>query len=638
MSHMRRHTGDYKLFCEDCGKGFFTQSKLDSHKRKHTGEKPFRCLFKTCLKRFRYKGDLSKHIKRYHPGHSQDLTPVPLQEDEIAALENAQQAAKQKAITIATSSDGSTLRTVLTTGMRPTQMSLPSMQPPVSSPSFSIRSNSNPGTIIPDSDPNLDENLLNMLAADGDDDPMLSPTGGTLAGLTSSYSSSLDTSLVLPNTVFSSNPVNQDVGFLQLMSSGRSTVLEASAPQKQQVVFHIADAGGTIQKPVLKSKSMVSSFALPQISQQTFKPGITLSATSASSQTLRTLLSTSRETKIIRLPFTKTSSPGLEYSKASEMPSILTTSVANFLSTTFTPSIQSSKPVLTQSFCSVPSPSSMSESFLPADISFTSESSRDSLSGLPSDAVTLSLEDLLTYARVPATKSETAKSDRESDLTSPSSVRSTASEMDSNVLRSEEMEIGEKLSCHYPNCGKTFERVNLLKRHLKMHSGECRFVCDVCKKCFESNSKLEDHYRRHTGERPFQCHVCGNKFRYKGDRTKHLKNLHGIYKSAEQSSNGPIPECFTPDSLHAKTDDKATFSSSQSSSTSSSSVVSRMELDPPHNIFEPTRKLDPLDVTLSAGNGMLPGRLLSCSLPQETVTMSLDDVLQYAQPVADYTF
>ena len=61
---MRRHTGDFKLFCESCGKGFFTQSKLDSHKRKHTGEKPFRCLLPTCMKRFRYKGDLSKHIKR----------------------------------------------------------------------------------------------------------------------------------------------------------------------------------------------------------------------------------------------------------------------------------------------------------------------------------------------------------------------------------------------------------------------------------------------------------------------------------------------------------------------------------------------------------------------------------------------
>ena len=33
LSHMRRHTGDFKLFCESCGKGFFTQSKLDSHKR-----------------------------------------------------------------------------------------------------------------------------------------------------------------------------------------------------------------------------------------------------------------------------------------------------------------------------------------------------------------------------------------------------------------------------------------------------------------------------------------------------------------------------------------------------------------------------------------------------------------------------
>merc|ERR1719450_1342239 len=106
MSHMRRHTGDYKLFCESCGKGFFTQSKLDSHKRKHTGEKPFRCLFSTCLKRFRYKGDLSKHIKRYHPGHTQALTPVPLQEDEIAtmALTNKPPTAKSTPTVVSTSS------------------------------------------------------------------------------------------------------------------------------------------------------------------------------------------------------------------------------------------------------------------------------------------------------------------------------------------------------------------------------------------------------------------------------------------------------------------------------------------------------------------------------------------------------
>ena len=46
LSHMRRHTGDFKLFCESCGKGFFTQSKLDSHKRKHTGILTILPLFK----------------------------------------------------------------------------------------------------------------------------------------------------------------------------------------------------------------------------------------------------------------------------------------------------------------------------------------------------------------------------------------------------------------------------------------------------------------------------------------------------------------------------------------------------------------------------------------------------------------
>ena len=41
LSHMRRHTGDFKLFCDHCSKGFFTQSKLESHKRKHTGKENF---------------------------------------------------------------------------------------------------------------------------------------------------------------------------------------------------------------------------------------------------------------------------------------------------------------------------------------------------------------------------------------------------------------------------------------------------------------------------------------------------------------------------------------------------------------------------------------------------------------------
>ena len=41
VSHIKRHNNEYKIYCEepDCRKGFFTQSKLDSHRRKHTGTK-----------------------------------------------------------------------------------------------------------------------------------------------------------------------------------------------------------------------------------------------------------------------------------------------------------------------------------------------------------------------------------------------------------------------------------------------------------------------------------------------------------------------------------------------------------------------------------------------------------------------
>ena len=135
----------------------------------------------------------------------QPLTPVPLQDDEIAALANAQHAAKQKVLVVSSGSPAtssapvSTLRTVLTTGLRPQQLLLQPMQPPayrvVTQSSNNTVAPANPATIIPDNDPSLDENLLNILAADGDDDdPMLSPsaTAKTLAGLSQS-----NTALVL---------------------------------------------------------------------------------------------------------------------------------------------------------------------------------------------------------------------------------------------------------------------------------------------------------------------------------------------------------------------------------------------------------------------------------------------------------
>ena len=49
---------------------------------------PYQCLLEKCLERFHNKGHLSKHIELYHPGYSQDLRPVPLQENELINFQN----------------------------------------------------------------------------------------------------------------------------------------------------------------------------------------------------------------------------------------------------------------------------------------------------------------------------------------------------------------------------------------------------------------------------------------------------------------------------------------------------------------------------------------------------------------------
>ena len=47
--------------CQICGKYFPTPSKLATHSRCHTGEKPFKCLY--CGKAFAKKGNLTAHSK-----------------------------------------------------------------------------------------------------------------------------------------------------------------------------------------------------------------------------------------------------------------------------------------------------------------------------------------------------------------------------------------------------------------------------------------------------------------------------------------------------------------------------------------------------------------------------------------------
>ena len=82
----------------------------------------------------------------------------------------------------------------------------------------------------------------------------------------------------------------------------------------------------------------------------------------------------------------------------------------------------------------------------------------------------------MSYNQMPGPQKELLNppSDRDSDLTSPGSVRSEL-----HIARSKEGDardvVGpEKLLCQLLGCGRSFDQPNLLKKHIKIHLWECR--------------------------------------------------------------------------------------------------------------------------------------------------------------------
>ena len=87
----------------------------------------------------------------------------------------------------------------------------------------------------------------------------------------------------------------------------------------------------------------------------------------------------------------------------------------------------------------------------------------------------------------------------------------------------------KKFACSH--CSRSFQQLNALLIHIRVHSGEKPHKCSVCTKSFRQSCHLIRHKRLHTGERPYVCAIngCNQSFSSSTRKKRHAQKKHDCY-------------------------------------------------------------------------------------------------------------